>query len=88
MQQNPLREYCSRCGSPNVSLVEHPMSLWDVLVMVPRALGFLSPAFFSLSVRGNPRKRRQDRQYRCLRCHSTWHILEKGLPQRKFSRKE
>src|SRR5215467_16302699 len=74
LKPNPLAEHCSQCGSSNVSLVERPLSLWDVLAMVPRSLSFLSPAFFSLLVRANPRQRRQDRQYRCLRCHSTWHI--------------
>ena len=75
MKPNLLAEHCEQCGSSNVSLVERPMSLWDVLVMVPRSLGFLSPSFFSLSVRGNPRQRRQDQQYRCLRCNRTWHVI-------------
>ena len=75
MKPNLLAEHCKQCGSSNVSLVERPMSLWDVLVMVPRSLGFLSPSFFSLSVRGNPRQRRQDQQYRCLRCNRTWHVI-------------
>jgi hypothetical protein len=57
MKPNPLAEHCSQCGSSNVSLVERPMSPWDVLAMVPRALGFLSPAFFPLSMRANPRQR-------------------------------
>ena len=74
MQQNSFTEHCSRCGSHNVYLVERPMSPWQVLAMVSRSLSLLSPVFFSLSLRVNPRKRRRDRQYRCLRCNRTWHI--------------
>ena len=75
MKQNPLAEHCEQCGSSNVSRVERPMSPWEMLAMVSRALGFLSPAFFSLSMRANPRQRRQEQQYRCLRCNRTWHIM-------------
>jgi hypothetical protein len=75
MKQHPLAEQCSQCGSSNLSLVERPLSPWEMLAMVPRSLGFLSPAFFSLSVRANPRQRRQEQQYRCLRCNRTWYVL-------------
>jgi len=73
MQQNSLTEHCPRCGSPNVYLVERPMSPWQVLAMVSRSLSLLSPVF-SLSLRVNPRQRGQDQQFRCRRCNSTWHI--------------
>src|SRR5438105_1256283 len=59
MKQNPFTEHCEQCGSPNVSRVERPISPWEVLAIVPRALGFLSPAFFSLSSRARLRKSRQ-----------------------------
>lgn len=74
MKQNPLTEHCSLCGSPNVSRVEHPISLWEVLAMVPRSLSLLSPVFYPLSLKGNTGKSRQNQQYRCLRCNKTWHI--------------
>ena len=75
MKPNLLAEHCEQCWSSNVSLVESPMSLWDVFVMVPRALGFLSPAFFSLSMRATPRQKGQDQWYRCLRCNRTWQVI-------------
>ena len=72
MEQNSFTEYCEQCGSPNVCLVERSMLPWHVLAMIPRSLSPLSPVFFSLSVRGNTRRGRQDRQYRCLKCNRTW----------------
>src|SRR2546421_9993420 len=75
MKPNLLAEHCKQSGASNVSLVERPVSLWDVLVMVPRSLGFLSPDFFSLSVRGNPRQRRQGQQYRCRRSDGTCDVF-------------
>ncbi len=75
MKQNHLTEHCSQCGSPNISRVERSMSPWEVLAMVPRALGFLSPAFFSLSMRATPRQKGQDQRYRCLRCNRTWQVI-------------
>jgi ribosomal protein L37AE/L43A len=75
MKQNPLTEHCEQCGSANISRVERSMSVWEVLAMVPRALGFLSPAFFSLSMRATPRQKGQDQRYRCLRCNRTWQVI-------------
>lgn len=76
MEQNPFAEHCEQCGSSNICLVERPMTIWDVLAMVPRSLGLLSPTFFSMLVRGSPRERRQDKRYRCLRCNRTWHFIK------------
>ena len=75
MQQNHVREHCSQCGSSNIYFVERPMSPCDMLAMIPRALGLFSPTFFSLYMRGSSRRRRQDKQYRCLSCNRTWHIM-------------
>src|SRR5579885_2381791 len=74
MKQNPVAEHCKQCGSSNVSLVHLRISPWEVLAMVPRSLGLLSPAFFSLLARGNPKQSRQDQQYRCLKCNRMWHV--------------
>jgi hypothetical protein len=86
MKLNPLAEHCSQCGSSNVSLVERWMLPWDVLAMIPRSLSVLSPAFFWLLVRGNPRQGRQDQRYRCLRCNRTWQVIRERTATEKLGR--
>src|SRR5215471_3054668 len=64
MKPNPFAEHWKQCGSSNLSLVPLRISPRDGLAMVPRSLGLLSAAFFSLLARANPRQRRQGDQYR------------------------
>jgi DNA-directed RNA polymerase subunit RPC12/RpoP len=84
MEQNPLQEQCSQCGSSNVYLVEHRMSPWDVLATISRSFGLFSPLFLALHVIGKEKQRRQDKQYRCSRCNKTWNGMRSSTLQYKF----
>jgi hypothetical protein len=88
MEQKPFAEQCEQCGSSNVSFVARLLSPWDMLAMISRSLGVFSPTFISLSARRNLRQRRQDNQYRCLRCNKTWHVRRGRTATLRTFRKE
>ena len=76
MDQNPLQEKCPNCGSDNVYIYEHWMSLRNMLAMCSTTFGLFAPIFMPRHLIGKEgvRVRRQDKKYICYICNYEWRV--------------